>query len=68
MSTIKRSEALNEALEVELSDLIETSGADYWIYGHHHQVIKTSRSEIQPCSRTNWDMYSMASTLGSRET
>jgi predicted phosphohydrolase len=27
---------LNEAFVVELSDLIEDSGIDYWIYGHTH--------------------------------
>lgn len=27
---------LNEAFVVELSDLIESSGIDYWIYGHTH--------------------------------
>jgi len=27
---------LNEAFVVELNDLIETSGIDYWIYGHTH--------------------------------
>src|SRR5258706_9320954 len=32
-------DVLNEAFAVELSDMIETSGVDYWIYGHHHQAI-----------------------------
>lgn len=27
---------LTEAFAVELFDLIETSGPDWWIYGHHH--------------------------------
>ena len=27
---------LNEAFAVELSDFIETTDFDYWIYGHHH--------------------------------
>jgi hypothetical protein len=27
---------LNEAFVVELSDLIKSSGIDYWIYGHTH--------------------------------
>lgn len=27
---------INEAFAVELYDLIESSNAEYWIYGHHH--------------------------------
>jgi len=30
---------LNQGFAVELSEFIETSGADYWIYGHHHRNI-----------------------------
>jgi predicted phosphohydrolase len=29
-------DALNEAFATELYDLIEPSGVDYWLYGHHH--------------------------------
>lgn len=31
-----KGDALNEAFAVELHDLIHHSGADAWIYGHHH--------------------------------
>lgn len=31
-----KGDALNEAFAVELFDLIEDSGPDYWIYGHTH--------------------------------
>jgi predicted phosphohydrolase len=34
-----KGDVLNEAFAVELYDVIETSGVDYWIYGHHHQNI-----------------------------
>ena len=30
---------LNEGFAVELYDLIESSNAQYWIYGHHHQNV-----------------------------
>ena len=36
-----RGDLLNEAFAVELFDLIESSGVDYWIYGHHHQTVPT---------------------------
>lgn len=31
-----KGDVLNEAFAVELYDLIESSGTDYWVYGHHH--------------------------------
>ena len=31
-----RGDVLNEAFAVELYDLIEDSGPDFWIFGHHH--------------------------------
>jgi predicted phosphohydrolase len=34
-----RHSELNPAFAVELHDLIESSAADYWIYGHHHSAI-----------------------------
>lgn len=30
---------LNQAFAVELFDLIEPSGVDYWLYGHHHSNV-----------------------------
>jgi len=34
-----KGDVLNEAFAVELCDLIESSEATYWIYGHHHQYV-----------------------------
>jgi predicted phosphohydrolase len=31
-----KGDTLNEAFAVELYDFIETSSADFWIFGHHH--------------------------------
>ena len=31
-----KGDVLNDAFAVELFDLIETNGPDYWIYGHNH--------------------------------
>ncbi len=31
-----KGDLLNEAFAIELFDFIESSGPDYWIYGHHH--------------------------------
>lgn len=31
-----RADALNQAFAAELHDFIESSGVNYWIYGHHH--------------------------------
>ena len=45
-------ELINEAFAVELFDLIETNGPDFWIYGHTHSNI--SDFEIgKTCLKTN---------------
>jgi predicted phosphohydrolase len=31
--------SLNDAFAVEMADIIEPSGVDYWIYGHHHHFV-----------------------------
>ncbi|MES2416656.1 MAG: metallophosphoesterase [Bacteroidota bacterium] len=38
-----RDSMINEAFATHLDGLIETSGADYWIYGHHHQNVPDFR-------------------------
>ncbi len=37
---IYKKSVLNEAFAVELSDIIEPSSIDYWIYGHSHYNTK----------------------------
>jgi len=34
-----KGDILSEAFAVELFDVIELCGADYWVYGHHHQSV-----------------------------
>lgn len=34
-----KGDILNEAFAVELADFIETSGIDYWIFGHYHENV-----------------------------
>ena len=34
-----KGDALNKAFAVELHDFIESSGVNYWIYGHHHNNV-----------------------------
>lgn len=35
-----KGDLINEAFATELSDFIESSNINYWIYGHHHQNTK----------------------------
>lgn len=34
-----KGDRLNEVFAVELFDFVESSGIDYWIYGHHHNNV-----------------------------
>ena len=38
-----KGDVLNEAFAVELYDLIETNGPEFWIFGHHHDNVPDFR-------------------------
>ncbi len=58
-----RDSELNTAFATELFDLIEPSNADYWIFGHSHEVVPDFKIGKTTLTTISWGMWSMGSTL-----